>query len=96
MPKPDAPVVWGMQKLTIREDGIYLKEEFYDEDLQLVKALSFSDLQEMGGKLYPRIMKMEKADQPDEYTLVTHEELRFEDHLPDSLFTLSSLKTPRR
>ena len=96
MPNPDAPVVWGMQKLTIREDGIYLREEFYDEEQQLVKALSFSDLQQMGEKLYPRIMKMEKADKPDEYTLVTYEELAFKDHLPDSLFTLSSLKTSRR
>ena len=96
MPKPDAPVVWGMQKLTIREDGIYLREEFYDEEHQLVKTLSFSDLQQLGGKLYPRLMKMEKADKPEEYTVVTYEDLTFEDQLPDNLFTLSSLKTPRR
>lgn len=96
IPKPDAPVVWGMQKLSIREDGIYLREEFYDEEQQLVKMLSFSDLQELGGKLYPRIMKMEKADKPEEYTTVTYEELSFIDQLPDNIFTLSSLKTPRR
>jgi outer membrane lipoprotein-sorting protein len=96
IPKPAAPVVWGMQKLKIREDGIYLREEFYDEDHQLVKALSFHDLQMLGGKLYPRMMKMEKADKPEEYTTVTYNQLVFEDDLPDSLFTLSSLKIPQR
>jgi outer membrane lipoprotein-sorting protein len=30
MPKPEAPVVWGMQKLKIREDHIFLMQEFYD------------------------------------------------------------------
>ena len=35
MPKPEAPVIWGMQKLRIREDHILLAEEFYDEDLVL-------------------------------------------------------------
>jgi len=40
MPKPDAPVVWGMQKLRIREDFIFLSQEFYDEDLLLVKAMT--------------------------------------------------------
>ena len=96
IPRPAAPVIWGMQKLKIREDGIYLREEFYDEDHRLVKALSFSDLQMLGGKLYPRMMKMEKADNPEEYTTVTYDQLVFEDDLPDSLFTLSSLKTPQR
>jgi hypothetical protein len=33
MPKPNAPVVWGMQHLKIREDQIWLSEEFFDEDL---------------------------------------------------------------
>ena len=29
IPKPDAPVVWGMQTLKIREDNIILEEIFY-------------------------------------------------------------------
>ena len=43
MPKPEAPVVWGMQKLKIREDHILLSQEFYDEDLKLVKAMTGID-----------------------------------------------------
>jgi outer membrane lipoprotein-sorting protein len=95
-PKPGAPVVWGMQRLKIREDHIFLAQEFYDEDLKLVKALTTLQIQMLGGKLFPRVWKMQKADVKDEYTLLEYKELTFDQNLPDSLFTLSSLKIPRR
>jgi outer membrane lipoprotein-sorting protein len=96
MPKPEAPVVWGMQKLKIREDYVLLSEEFYDEDLELVKAMTGEQIQMLGGKLFPKIWKMQKADARDEYTLLNYKELAFKPDLPRSLFTLSSLKNPRR
>jgi len=96
MPKPEAPVVWGMQRLKIREDHIFLVQEFYDEDLKLVKALTTLQIQMLGGKLFPRVWKMQKADVKDEYTLLEYKELTFDQDQPDRLFTLSSLKTPRR
>ncbi|WP_207682543.1 outer membrane lipoprotein-sorting protein [Desulfonema magnum] len=96
MPKPDAPVVWGMLKLKIREDYIFLEEQFYDEDLKLVKSMTGQDIQMLGGKLFPKMWKMQKADVKDEYTLLDYKALAFEDDLPDNLFTVSSLKTLRR
>jgi len=96
MPKPDAPVVWGMQRLKIREDHILLQEEFYDEDLTLVKAMTGSQIQMMGGRLFPKVWRMQKADVKDEYTELTYQELEFRDDLPDNLFTLSNLQNPRR
>ena len=95
-PKPGAPVVWGMQRLKIREDHIFLAQEFYDEDFKLVKALTTLQIQMLGGKLFPRVWKMQKADVKDEYTMLEYKELTFDQNLPDSLFTLSSLKIPRR
>ena len=96
LPKPGAPVIWGMQSLKIREDYILLSEEFYDEDFKLVKALTGSQIQMLGGRLFPKVWKMQKADVTDEYTLLVYQELSFEDTLPDRLFTISSLKTLRR
>jgi outer membrane lipoprotein-sorting protein len=96
MPKPEAPVVWGMQKLKIREDHILLSQEFYDEDLKLVKAMTGQQIEMLGGKLFPKVWKMQKSDVKDEYTLLNYKELMFKQDLPDSLFTLSALKTPRR
>ena len=96
MPKPDAPVVWGMQKLRIREDLIFLSQEFYDEDLLLVKAMSGTEIEMMGGKLFPRVWKMRKAEEEDEYTMLEYSELVFKENVPGDLFTLSSLKNPGR
>jgi len=95
-PKADAPVIWGMQKLKIREDYIFLSQEFYDEELLPVKALTTHQIQIMGGKLFPRVWKMQKADVEDEYTLLEYKELEFDKSLPDRFFTISSLKIPRR
>ena len=96
LPKPGAPVIWGMQSLKIREDYILLSQEFYDEDFRLVKAMTGSQIQMLGGRLFPKVWKMQKADVTDEYTLLVYQELTFEDDLPDRLFTISSLKTLRR
>jgi outer membrane lipoprotein-sorting protein len=96
MPKPDAPVVWGMQKLKIREDLIFLSQEFYDEDLKLVKAMTGTKIELIDGRLFPRLWKMKKADSKDEYTILEYRELVFKEDLPDDLFTVSSLKNPAR
>lgn len=97
IPKPEAPVVWGMQKLQIREDHILLSQEFYDEDFQLVKAMTASDIQMMGGKLFPKIWIMQKAgaEAKDEYTKLVYQEIIFDLKLADNVFTLSNLKNPK-
>ena len=96
IPHPDAPVVWGMQKLKVRSDHILLAEEFYDEDLVLVKAMTGTDIQMLGGKLFPKLWKIQKADVEDEYTLLDYKELEFKKDLPGKLFTVSSLRSLRR
>ncbi len=96
MPKPEAPVVWGMQKLKIRQDLIWLSQEFYDEDLEPVKAITTLDIQMLGGKLYPRIWRMRKVDEENKYTELHYTSLVFKSSLPDSLFTRTSLKKARR
>ncbi|MBW1903501.1 MAG: outer membrane lipoprotein-sorting protein [Deltaproteobacteria bacterium] len=97
MPKPDAPVIWGMITIKIREDFIPLEEIFYDEDFEPVKILTFSGIKILGGKLYPTIMKMRKAEAEDEeYTLLKYKSLEFNITLKDSHFSRTSLKNPRR
>ena len=95
-PKPDAPVVWGMLKLKIREDLILLSETFLDEELEPVKVMTTLEIQLLGGKLYPKVWKMQKTDSQGEYTLLNYKVLSFKSNLPDRLFTVSNLKNPRR
>jgi outer membrane lipoprotein-sorting protein len=96
MPKPNAPVVWGMQKLKVREDLIWLSEEFYDEDLQPVKVMTTLEIQLLGGKLYPKVWRMREVDETDKYTELTYTALEFRSTLPDSFFSQTSLRKARR
>jgi outer membrane lipoprotein-sorting protein len=96
VPRPNAPVVWGMQRLKIREDQIWLSEEFFDEDLKPVKIMSATEIQMLGGKLFPRVWRMRNVDEQNSYTQLSYEALEFKPNLPDELFTLSSLKQLRR
>jgi len=94
-PKPQAPVVWGMQILKIRDDDVMLSEEFFDEELASVKKMTAHEIQMMGGRLFPKVWKMRESDKPDQYTLLRYHSLQFLDTLPDRLFTINALKTDR-
>ena len=96
IPKPAAPVVWGMQRIVVREDFVLLEETFYDEDLEPVKKMTTRDIGPLGGKLFPRVWKMFKTDTPEAYTLLEYRSLTFTKDLPDRIFTRSSLKNPPR
>ena len=96
MPKPGAPVIWGMQRLKIRQDLVFLSQEFFDEDLKPVKIMTASQIQMMGGKIFPRVWRMRKVDQTDQYTELVYRELEFKASLPANILTVSNLKNPRR
>jgi outer membrane lipoprotein-sorting protein len=90
-----APVVWGKQELTIREDGVLLRQAFFDQDMELVKEMITQDIQEMGGRDYPRVWTMTRADDPNRYTRLVYETLEFDEELAPRLFTQSNLRNPR-
>ena len=94
--REDAPVVWGKQNLVIREDGILLKQSFYDEDMIMVKEMVAENIEQLGGRLFPRIWTMRRVDEKGRYTRLEYLELSFGDDLEDRLFTLASLKNRRR
>ena len=94
--KENAPVVWGKQELVIREDGVLLKQSFYDEEMVLVKEMTAEKIQQFDGRPFPRIWTMRPVEKKDRYTRLEYMELRFGDVLDDRLFTLASLKNRRR
>ncbi len=96
MPKPEAPVVWGMQVTKVRDDWVMLSQEFFDEDLLPVKRMTADQIQMLGGRMFPKRWKMAEVDKPDQYTLLVYHRLAFLDDLPDSTFTLNRLKSPAR
>jgi len=94
MPKPEAPVIWGMIKLAIREDNILLSETFFDEDLQSVKMMTAWDIQMAGDRLFPLKWKMQKSDTTNEYTLFVYEKIKFKKSLNKNIFSRTHLKNP--
>ena len=89
-------MIWGMIKLKVREDYIFLSQEFFDEDLKSVKIMTSEKIQMMGGRLFPKIWRMKETDAKDKYTLLNYHELQFLDSLDDGIFTLSNLKKPKQ
>ncbi len=94
--KDEAPVVWGKQDLLIREDGILLRQSFFDEEMILVKEMTAEAIEQLGGRLFPRIWTMRRADTPDRYTRLEYQDLAFDLEIDDRTFTLSSLKSGKR
>jgi len=50
----------------------------------------------LGGKMFPKVWRMQKAEATDEYTELNYKKLSFKENLRDNLFTISNLKSPRR
>jgi len=96
MAKESAPVVWGKQELVIREDGVLLKQSFFDEEMILVKEMTAEEIEQFDGRPFPRIWTMRPVEKKDRYTRLEYMELSFGDILDDRLFTLASLKNRRR
>ena len=96
VPHEDAAVVWGKEILIVRDDYVLMEQQFWDQDGILVKSMKTLEVKEMGGRAVARVMRMGKVDSPEEWTQLTANAIEFDLELPDSLFTLSSLRNPRQ
>ena len=95
VPKESAPVVWGKEIVTVRDDYVLLEHDFYDQEGQLIKKLTTQELKPMGGKVVAARQRMQRVDRPGEWTDVVTHEAEFGIDVPESLFTLANLRNPR-
>jgi hypothetical protein len=84
-----------MQMLKIRDDHIMLSQEYFDEELKPVKKITVAEIQMLGGRMFPKVWKMQEHGMDDQYTLLRYHKLEFPDDLPERLFTVQELKTIR-
>lgn len=96
VPFEEAAVVWGREVLRIREDWVLLGQKFYDQQGELVKALESLEIRSMDGRPVAAVMRMGRVDRPGEWTELRTRDVDFDVDLSGSLFTLSSLRNPRR
>jgi hypothetical protein len=93
IPKPDAPVVWGKITITCLANGyLPLESLYYDEDMYLARTIEFSDIKILGGRRLPAVMRVVPADEPDEFTELIYEKMKFGLDLNDSFFSLQQLR----
>jgi len=95
VPLETAPVVWGREVVTVRDDYVLLEHAFYDQQGVLVKKLTTQELKPMGGKIVATRQRMQRVDKPDEWTDVRTREAQFGVDIPASVFTLANLRNPR-
>lgn len=95
VPHEDAPVVWGREMITVRDDYVLLEHQFYDQDGVLVKQLSTREIRMIGGRNLATIERMQKVDVKDEWTEFRLHHIEFDAEISNSTFTLSSLRNPR-
>ncbi len=96
IPHEDSAIVWGREVLVIRDDYIMLEQQFWDQDDILVKTMKTREIKKLGGRTVASIIRMSKQETPQEWTEISIHNIQFDMKYPDSLFTLSSLRNPRR
>ncbi len=93
IPNPEAAVVWGKVVVIVdRVTYLPLTINYYDEDMNLARIMTFMDVGPLGGKDRPRRMSIVPADNSDESTTVHYSELEFNPDISDALFSIRSLQ----
>ena len=93
LPKEDAATVWGNIIYKIeRARKVAKTVEYFDEDSELVRTISFHDIKELDGRHIPMRMIVTPKDEPNESTIISYKELSFDKPLPKGLFSVRNLK----
>jgi len=93
IPKPQAPVVWGkVISFITKEEYLQLRTEFYDEDMELIKIMEGSEIEEMGGRTIPTRMEMIPVDKEGQKTVLHYRDIEFNIDLSDRFFSIQNMK----
>ena len=95
IPNDDAAVVWGKERMTLREDAVMLGIVFYDQDLKPLKEMKSLKIEDLGGRTFSTHMRMGDIDEPDSYTEFEYQKMSFDLDLEDRLFSTFSLRSER-
>jgi len=94
-PKRGAPIVWGKQIVTVRDDYVLMAQEFYDQRGKLVRKMVTNRVGTLGGRPYPLVLTMSSVNKPGQWTRITTKSAEFNISFPAYLFTRSNLQNPR-
>jgi len=88
IPHENADVIWWKIELWIEKENFnVMKQESFDEDMELVNTMLASDIKNMGGEIIPSKMQFFPADKPNQKTLMEYESIEFDVTIPSHYFT---------
>ncbi len=88
LPLEETDVVWGKVKMWVdKEFYNIMKQEQYDEDLELVNTMNASNVKPMGGETIPTRMEIVPADKKGQKTVMEYKSLQFNVEIPERYFT---------
>ena len=92
-PLEEAPVVWGkIIGWLDMKSGTPLRQDFYDEDGERVRTMTFEDIRVQGSRHVPHRWQLTPLDKEGHRTIIEIEQLDFDVELDDSIFTTRNLK----
>jgi outer membrane lipoprotein-sorting protein len=94
-PKEDAPVVWGKERMVIRDDYVMVDLTYFDQDMAPLKRMSALEIGEMGGRTIAIAIRMVNLEEEDSFTEIRYDSIDFDVALEDRLFTTFALQSGR-
>jgi outer membrane lipoprotein-sorting protein len=96
IPNEDAPVVWGKVYMWVaKEELLWLKGEYYDEDGILINTEILSDIKKMDDRLMPTHLEMIPADKEGNKTIMNFDNIKFNVDLKESFFSQQNMQKIR-
>ncbi|MFW5886325.1 MAG: outer membrane lipoprotein-sorting protein [Bacteroidota bacterium] len=96
MPLEDAAVIWGKIIVWIsKDDYLQLKAQYFDEDDELVRTDISSNVQVMDGRKIPTRFEIIPADEKNQKTILTIQNMQFNVDLSPTFFTQQNMKRLR-
>ena len=93
IPKEESAVVWGKIITWIhKEEMLFVKTEYYDEDDELVNTILGKDIKMMGDRTVTALLEIIPAGEPGDKTTLVYEKLIFNEDFTDEFFSLRNMK----
>lgn len=93
MPHPDAPVTYGKLEMWLRKsDSAPVQTLFYDEHLNPIRKLHYSEFKTFGDHEIPTLWDMENLKNKERHTKIQIQDAIFDLEVSDSLFTRENLE----
>lgn len=96
LPKPNAAVTWGKIIMVVQQQTfVPLKEDFYDEEGLLIRTMTFTDIEKLPDRYFPKrwILESQTDDKKGNKTIIVISNMIFNEPLAEGLFSLQSLKS---